>query len=366
MKKIIGLIMAVVLVISLSVAGYAQENMLTLSDGNGESGQTVYLAVQLNQPVMADAVGVSYTYDPAALEALPTSCTWSQSGTLQDFDRNNAGVWAVTEARELKDSVCVLAFRIKEGFGTETKVSCTLLIKCGGETVGEYTAEATVRKDCVHEYGDWKDQGNPAGHVQTCKLCEMTQIQSHEWEQAGQEPSGAPNMMKVLYVCKVCGGEKTQEEYVKQEETIPQHTQPPAVNPESPTETEPGRPTETNPTVPKEDFPGSVPKPTEPLPTRAPDDWEDERPTAPTNNQNVGNDISRPTEKPSTVENTVPKESATVQTESTETVTEDTVSEETEPEQGGEETQGMGALPLLTAAALLLVAGAWYLKKKYA
>ena len=76
MRKMIILFLTLALLISLSCNVMALENGVTISNGSGQPGQTVYLTVKLNESVMGSSVGLSYAFDSAVLEAVKASANF--------------------------------------------------------------------------------------------------------------------------------------------------------------------------------------------------------------------------------------------------------------------------------------------------
>ena len=257
MRKMMILFLTLALVISLTGTVMAAENGLTLSDGGGQPGQTVYLVVKLNESVVGSSVGLSYSFDSAILEAMPGSSSWSQKGVLQDFDNKHQGVWATNGAKDLKGNLCVLAFGIRPDVNFKsTTVSCTVAIQNGTAEVGTYTAEATVSLVCTHEYGNYVDHGN-IGHSRECNLCGGMQTSPHSWDNGivKENPDSTDTDWKV-FTCTVCKGTQTYE-IPKSESGRPEETQSstaPETSPTLPTapsETQPEKPTQsTRPTTP--------------------------------------------------------------------------------------------------------------------
>lgn len=257
MRKYSVWILLLAWVLSLSTTAYAAETGLSVSDGYGQPGDTVYLAVMLDSTVTGDSMGISYTYDDAVLEAVPAASTWNVQGVLQDFDDKNQGVWASDAARALNGTVCVLAFRIRpEAKLTQTTVSCTVVIRNGSAEVGSYTAQAAVSGGCNHQFGAWSDIG-AVGHSRECSLCQSKQTQSHSWNAgAVRENPDNPQTDWMVFTCTVCGAEKRLEIPKGNTEDTPEVTQPSQTVPSLPTAPDkpeqeaPTRPNNTRPTKP--------------------------------------------------------------------------------------------------------------------
>ena len=284
MRKIIIFLLTLALLLSLPCTAMAAESGLSLSNGGGQPGQTVYLTVKLNESLVGDSIGLSYSFDSSVLEAVPGFCSWSVKGVLQDFDSNHQGVWATDTAKDLKGNLCVLAFTIRSGIRfNSTTVSCTVAIQSGTDEVGKYTAEAKISLACNHEYGNYTDQG-AVGHGRECGLCGGKQTQPHEWDGGvlKENPDSRDTDWKVI-TCTVCGGTQIYE-VPKSEEAKLEETKP-----STPPETYP-----TLPTVPRETEPEYIPHYTRPTtPNRGDEDhsYQDQ-------NQNGGQNNGGPTEGP--------------------------------------------------------------------
>ena len=249
MKKWIAILLALLLVGNLGISALAAEDTLSLSDAVGQEGETVYLALSLNETVQGNTMGIRYSYDASLLEALPESCSWSIKGLMKDFDYNGAGVWASGNTQGLSGNICVLAFKIKAPLASGTEVTCTLTIKDGAADMGTYTAQATVTTACSHTYGEWSD-GGTIGHSRACTLCGASQTQSHSWDNGvvTDNPANPATQLKT-FTCTACGGTKTTEIQKEQEDPLPQYTMPETTAPPIPEYSEPYRPESTRPTL---------------------------------------------------------------------------------------------------------------------
>lgn len=204
MKKLLCLILGFMLVLSITVTCLAAGNTLSLSDAKGGPGQTVYLTLNLNESVVASAIGVNCQFDAAILEAAPELCVWERKGLISAFEQDNQGVWAAEKAEDLKGKLCVLAFQIKDGVAFEsTEVLCTVILKDGVTEKINTTVKGVITGECTHNYGDWKSAGT-ATHVRECALCGGKNTQNHNWDSGVKEtqPSGQILLVKT---CTVCG-----------------------------------------------------------------------------------------------------------------------------------------------------------------
>ena len=212
MRRICTLLMSIALILTLSLTVFAAEDALKIHTATAKKGETVYVTVELTESVVGNAMAVMYSCNSKHLKPVPTSCSWAKTGMLQDFDRRDTiGVWATEESTDLKGGVCVLAFEVKTfARFMETEIRCTVSVKNGSETVGEFTATGKVVLDCDHTYGDWQDGGD-LGHYRKCSKCDGQQTQSHEWNDGDLLPeSDNPYEQAIIYTCQICKGTKTQ------------------------------------------------------------------------------------------------------------------------------------------------------------
>ncbi len=263
-----AVLLAMCLALAVPVYG-AQE--LKVQDVQVKAGETVYVAVELTQSTVANSLGILYSYDESLLEPIPQVCRWEKQGLLQDFNNENAGVWAVADSMELKGTVCVLAFRvIADGYFADSTITCKLTVKTLDADVGTYEATGKVSYRCQHQYsGIWEDAGS-LGHSQTCKDCGARKLQSHSWVKGTTTPDEKnPELEKIQYTCSVCSAES----YViaQKGETAPMPTVPvlpgPTVEPGTsivPPATSPNQnPNRPEPTAPTSDGPDQN-RPTQP------------------------------------------------------------------------------------------------------
>lgn len=206
------MLMAITLVLNLGVAAMGAEKDLEIADVPLQKGQTAYVAVVLNASAVGDSIGVTYSYDKSVLEALPSSATWGKQGLLQDFNRQDSGVWAAAQPQDLQGTVCVLAFRVKDGAAlTKTTVSCTVTIKNDTENLGTFTAEGMVYAVCSHSFGNWTEE-NGLVHSHKCSLCGEYQNQSHTWNKGSLSDHPSNTTLQILtQTCEECGATKTTE-----------------------------------------------------------------------------------------------------------------------------------------------------------
>ena len=227
MKKAFSLILALLVVFNVALTCFAAEDVLTVTDVKAEPGDVVYLTLMLNEKTVGNSMGVSTACDSSILEFVPDSSSWESSATLQDFNKQGDGVWAVKTPKDLQGAVCVLAFRVKENAAfTSTTVECTLMVKNDGKDVGTYTAEAQITHDCDHNYGPWKDAGQ-LGHVRTCGNCDAGQTESHSWDEGviSPKPGDSKTNLKT-YTCQICGAAKVIEFAVSGENEVSEPTRP--------------------------------------------------------------------------------------------------------------------------------------------
>lgn len=290
MRKILTLVLCLALLFVLTLTCFAVTDTLTLTDATAQPGDTVYLTVTFHESVKGTTLGVSYSYDDAVLKPVPSSCTWSRKGSLQDFSTQNTGVWTTASATDLKGSVCILTFKVDEKAKfDQTEVSCQVIVKNGSSEVGTYSATAKVVNQCAHQYGDWQNAGD-IGHSRTCSACGGKQTQSHSWDEGTlSEKTDDPYMNVKTYTCTVCGGTKAVDVPADKKPTTPttEATRPPQKETTAPTlptkptyrETYPTKPT-TLPTGP------TMPLPTAPAATL---------PTVPVTEETVRHESTQPT-----------------------------------------------------------------------
>ena len=296
MKKISILAIVLAILLTLSTVAMAEENALTLSDASAREDETIYLTLRLNKSVIGDAVGISYSFDSSVLEPVVSSCAWSQKGTLSNFNKEHAGVWAASAAKDLAGDICVLAFRVKDGAKlTETTVSCTLVIKNGSVEQGTFTAQAKITYACDHSYGDW-ESGNESGHVKSCTHCGSTAYQPHSWNAPEtEENTEDPDHDWLVYTCQICGFVEREAIPKVEKPTVPTAATEPVTEPTA-TVTVPSMPT--------------MPQETEPIPTPPPASVPTV-PTAPNPGDPDGNEPVKQTDPTLPPQETLPREPET-------------------------------------------------------
>lgn len=209
MKRLIILCMILCVLASLCVPCLADEAPLKITNTQAKAGQTAYLAVTLNQSVVANTLGVKCEFDKTLLTALPELCTWEKTGTVSAFKADNNGAWTSQTTEDMKGKLFVLAFQVNEGvaFAT-TPVKCTVVLKNSEKEVANYVVEGRITMDCDHDYGPWESAGK-INHTQICKICGGKSNQYHQWDE-GTETEQKDVIIKTM-TCKVCREKKTLE-----------------------------------------------------------------------------------------------------------------------------------------------------------
>lgn len=252
MKKILSILLAAVAVTALAVPAEASVSGITAADVTLQESETVYIPVSLNTAVTGTAMSLTYTYDASVLEILPEECSWIPAGALKDFSSTSRrAVWAAAGEKKISGDICVLAFRaVNVQTFTETQVSCTVTVKNGSRTVGEYQSACEVTRICTHQFGEWTT-GGPSGHVRQCALCKAEELQSHVWGSAKTSADAQrPNVTLITHQCQICGAEKISEVIGAAQEILP--TSPEAAVPSDPAVIIPEE-TKPQPTDPLED-----------------------------------------------------------------------------------------------------------------
>lgn len=233
MRKLLLILFAALLCLTMTVTGFAQTADLVLSDVEANPGDTVYLTVELQTQLTADAMGLSYTYDEKILEPMPVdSWSWEVKGDIKNFDiKKDRAAWGANEPTQLQGDICVMAFRVLKNVKlTQTKVTCELIVKNQGQEVGTYTAEGLVGQRCEHEYSSWKSEDD-LWHTVTCKHCGKMLTQSHVWDD-GVELTVAGKRL-IRFTCTACHNIREVElSGAESQETKPTGD---SVNPISPT-----------------------------------------------------------------------------------------------------------------------------------
>lgn len=209
MKRLLFMSLAVMLILSLTCNVVAAGDGVTVSDANGGPGQTVYLTVQLQNPVEASAIGIQCQFDETLLDAVPELSTWEKEGLLSSFDSGNKGVWASQSSAKLEGKLCVLVFQIKDGVAFDsTEVICTVVLKDGATEKLNAVVKGVIHCQCTHIYGAWVSTGSTY-HTRECELCGGKNTQTHTWDSGVKEeqPNGQIILVKTCTLCKARHGE---------------------------------------------------------------------------------------------------------------------------------------------------------------
>lgn len=210
MKRLIILCITLSVLIGLTGHCLAAEVPLEVLDTQAKAGQTVYLAVTLNESVVANTIGVKCEFDKTLLTAMPELCTWGKSGTVSAFKADNLGAWTSQSTEDIKGKLCVLAFQVNEGVAfSNTAVKCTVTLKNSAKEVGNYTTEGKITSDCDHNYGAWESTGK-MNHTRICDVCGGKSTQQHQWDEGAEKP-GQQGVTLLTKTCLVCREQKILE-----------------------------------------------------------------------------------------------------------------------------------------------------------
>lgn len=208
MKRLIILCMILGVLASLCIPCLADEVPLEVTNAQAKAGETVYLAVTLNESVEANTIGIKCNYDKTLLTAVPELCVWGKAGTVSAFKAENNGAWTSTK-EDLKGKLCVLAFQVNEGVAfANTAVECTVILKDSAKEVGNYIVKGWITSDCDHTYGPWASAGK-LNHTQICSICGGKSTQPHQWDE-GTQSEQKDVILKTL-TCQVCREQKVLE-----------------------------------------------------------------------------------------------------------------------------------------------------------
>ena len=358
MRKWIALVAAMLLLCSFTCSAMAAENTLTLTDVQGQTGETVYMAVVLNESVTGNTVGITYTYDAESLQPMADASSWNIKGVLKDFDGANSGVWASSSSQSLSGTVCVLAFQIRKAVAEGSAVTCTLTVKDGATLVGTYTAEATVSTVCSHSYSDWQNQ-DALGHTRSCSLCGGSQTQSHNWDNGvvTENPNNPSTQLKT-FTCSDCAATKATEIQKEQDNSIPIATAPQGTQPTEPVQSA------TRPTTPDKGHQSILPTTPDPNHQQL-QSTEPNSGSNPQNGQSSGNAVTNSDDSLQSSQDFHVHEDGTVHygdhVEDTLLTEEDLHNHET---QATSRQRNMNMLLSAVIVGLMFGAGTWYLKKK--
>lgn len=225
MKKRMICILLLVLLCQLAVPALATQEQLKAADVTVQPEELIYVTLELAEPVLADTMGVYFTFDTTLLAMEEAQCAWNARGVIQDFDAEKyAGVWTDSEATAFQGQLCTAAFRvIAEKKQLETVISCRLILKNGADVAAELYTDVRVSVVCEHTYEAWQENGTQE-HSKCCLRCGDVQTQAHQWDGGvEQEAPNQPGVQITVYTCQICQAARTEGQ---PEETVPATTQP--------------------------------------------------------------------------------------------------------------------------------------------
>ena len=160
MKKIIGLLLALVMVCSVTCVVLADPEGATLSVTPSVTEATedneVVFTVSLSNAAVAKSGGLNFSYDSNVFDLV--SGDWLLTGAmLANFDTaKNAAAIAYTTATDMNGDIFTLKLKVKEGATIgSTTVTATPTIKNGATTISCAAASASVTINCkTHTPGE--------------------------------------------------------------------------------------------------------------------------------------------------------------------------------------------------------------------
>ena len=216
MKRLLFVTLLTVLVFCLACNAFATGAGVAVSSAKGGPGQIVYLTVELQEAVEANAVGIQCQYDTSLLDAVPELSTWETKGLISAFEADNKGVWASQNTEAIEGKLCTLAFQIKDDAAFDTtEVVCTVVIKDGASEKVNATIKSVISCQCTHNYGPWESTGS-ANHMRTCDLCGGKNTQTHNWD-SGIEETQSDGRVLLIKKCTVCGARDATEITTKEQ-----------------------------------------------------------------------------------------------------------------------------------------------------
>ncbi|MBO4693745.1 MAG: hypothetical protein J5659_05085 [Clostridia bacterium] len=228
MKKVIGLLLALVLAFSLTCVAFADGATLTVTPSSTDvaKGGNVTLTLSLAGADVAKSGGLTFAYDSAVFaDPAKADGSWVLTGAmLADFDNTkNTAAIAYMSATDINGTIFTLKLNVKSDAPVgPTTISVTPAFKNGSTAIDCAAASATVNIKCdTHSYSDnvvpptCTEKGYT---VHTCTACgyETTDTYvdatGHSWgDWTEVSPADCTKAGSEKRVCSACKVEETRD-----------------------------------------------------------------------------------------------------------------------------------------------------------
>lgn len=209
MKRVMSVILAIVVVMSMAVPVFATESarMIFFTDEEtANRGDTITVGISLSTVDDCRSGGIVISYDTNVFEFAGGKCLVADA-VMSDFS-GGTGVFAMAEGSTVSGKVFQFSLKIKDDAPVGSyKVSGSASVRDGNGSIPCGVNAATITISCDHDYDTWTPADG--SHQRKCTKCGRTESQDHNWDSGTViKAATCAEEGRHKVACTVCGYEK--------------------------------------------------------------------------------------------------------------------------------------------------------------
>ena len=236
MKKIVGCLLAVILVlqvfvITIAATDTSSEGRLSVSEATGTNGDTVEITISIANNPGIISMSLTLEFDDTALKLVeivdggilgnnnsspqlgnPYLLVWENDTAPQDFTADGV---PVTLKFEVLENAQIDTYPITISYDYDNYDIYNFNV----EKVNVALTNGSITVACEHTYGEW-EKSSETQHKRVCGKCGNEEFADHTWDEGEvtTEPTCKDTGVRT-YTCTVCGETKTETVPVTDEHT---------------------------------------------------------------------------------------------------------------------------------------------------
>lgn len=179
MKKILSMITAVMLIMSLCITASAAGTATVNANGSVTVGGSIEFTVSVSGCGNASSIAVSVSYGDG-FELV--SGNWLKTGSINKFDTaTNKGALGGLSSPDVNGNIFKLVLKAKTASANAQSVSVNVIAKNGSNEILNVTPSKSVKINCsAHNYGECTRVDNNK-HKRVCTVCGHEETTAHTW-----------------------------------------------------------------------------------------------------------------------------------------------------------------------------------------
>lgn len=179
MKKILSMITAVMLIMSLCITASAAGTAMVNANGSVTVGGSIEFTVSVSGCGNASSIAVSVSYGDG-FELV--SGNWLKTGSINKFDTaTNKGALGGLSSPDVNGNIFKLVLKAKTASANAQSVSVNVIAKNGSNEILNVTPSKSVKINCsAHNYGECTRVDNNK-HKCVCTVCGHEETTAHTW-----------------------------------------------------------------------------------------------------------------------------------------------------------------------------------------